>query len=327
MKAVLCKSYGPPETLVIEEVASPPLEAGQVRVAVHACGVNFPDTLIIENKYQFKPPLPFSPGGEISGVVMETAADVTNVKVGDKVIGMCGWGGYAEELVLPAGKVLRMPEGFDFPTAAAFTLTYGTSYYALKQRANLKKGESMLVLGASGGVGLSAVEIGKAFGARVVAAASTDEKLAVCKAHGADEVINYTKEDLRARAKELGGKSGFDVIYDPVGDQFAEPALRAIGWEGRYLVIGFAAGEIPKIPLNLVLLKSCQIVGVFWGAFTERNPEENFRNLDEMADLVRKGVLKPHISATYPLEQAAQALNDMKARKVTGKVVLVTGRD
>ncbi|MEQ8348056.1 MAG: NADPH:quinone oxidoreductase family protein [Sneathiellaceae bacterium] len=326
MKAVLCKSYGPPESLVVEDAPSPALEAGQVRIAVHACGVNFPDTLIIENKYQFKPPLPFSPGGEIAGVVMEVAGDVTNVKAGDKVIGMCGWGGYAEELVMPARKVLPMPEGFDFPTAAAFTLTYGTSYYALKQRANLKKGESMLVLGASGGVGLSAVEIGKAFGARVVAAASTDEKLAVCKAHGADEVINYTKEDLRARAKELGGKGGFDVIYDPVGDQFAEPALRSIGWEGRYLVIGFAAGEIPKIPLNLVLLKSCQIVGVFWGAFTERDPKENFKNLDEMAEMVRNGTLKPHISATYPLEQAAQALNDMKARKVTGKVVLVTGR-
>ncbi len=326
MKAVLCKSYGPPESLVVEDAPSPALEAGQVRIAVHACGVNFPDTLIIENKYQFKPPLPFSPGGEIAGVVMEVAGDVTNVKAGDKVIGMCGWGGYAEELVMPARKVLPMPEGFDFPTAAAFTLTYGTSYYALKQRAHLKKGESMLVLGASGGVGLSAVEIGKAFGARVVAAASTDEKLAVCKAHGADEVINYTKEDLRARAKELGGKGGFDVIYDPVGDQFAEPALRSIGWEGRYLVIGFAAGEIPKIPLNLVLLKSCQIVGVFWGAFTERDPKENFKNLDEMAEMVRNGTLKPHISATYPLEQAAQALNDMKARKVTGKVVLVTGR-
>ena len=326
MKAVLCKSYGPPESLVVEDAPSPPLEAGQVRIAVHACGVNFPDTLIIENKYQFKPPLPFSPGGEISGVVMEVAGDVTNVKAGDKVIGMCGWGGYAEELVMPARKVVPMPDGFDFPTAAAFTLTYGTSYYALKQRANLKKGESLLVLGASGGVGLSAVEIGKAFGARVVAAASTDEKLAVCKAHGADEVINYTTEDLRARAKELGGKAGFDVIYDPVGDKFAEPALRAIGWEGRYLVIGFAAGEIPKIPLNLVLLKSCQIVGVFWGAFTERDPQENFQNLDEMAEMVRNGTLKPHISATYPLEQAAQALNDMKARKVTGKVVLVTGR-
>ncbi len=326
MKAVLCKSYGPPDSLVIEEVPSPPLAAGQVRIAVHACGVNFPDTLIIENKYQFKPDLPFSPGGEISGEVMEVAPDVDNVKPGDRVIGMCGWGGYAEELVMPARKVVKMPDGFDFPTAAAFTLTYGTSYHALKQRADLKKGESMLVLGASGGVGLSAVEIGKAFGARVVAAASSDEKLEVCKAHGADEVINYTTEDLRARAKELGGKNGFDVIYDPVGDKYAEPALRSIAWEGRYLVIGFAAGEIPKIPLNLVLLKGCQIVGVFWGSFTEREPALNFRNLDEMAEMVRNGTLKPHISATYPLEQAAKALNDMKARKVTGKVVLVTGR-
>lgn len=326
MKAVLCKSYGPPESLVVEDVPSPKLEAGQVRIAVHACGVNFPDTLIIENKYQFKPELPFSPGGEISGTVLEAAPDVDTVKPGDKVIGMCGWGGFAEELAMPARKVVKMPDGFDFPTAAAFTLTYGTSYYALKQRANLRKGESMLVLGASGGVGLSAVEIGKAFGARVVAAASTDEKLEVCKAHGADEVINYAKEDLRARAKELGGKAGFDVIYDPVGDSFAEPALRSIGWEGRYLVIGFAGGEIPKIPLNLVLLKSCQIVGVFWGAFTERDPKANFQNLQEMAEMVRSGILKPHISATYPLEQAARALNDLKARKVTGKVVLVTGR-
>lgn len=327
MRAVLCKAYGPPESLVIEEQPSPQPGPGQVRVGVHACGVNFPDTLIIQGNYQFKPALPFSPGGEVAGVVQALGDGVSGFAVGDRVIAATTWGGYAEEVLAEAGRLIPMPAAMDFPTAAAFTLTYGTSHHALKDRAQLQPGETLLVLGAAGGVGLAAVELGKAMGARVIAAASSDEKLALCTAHGADATINYASEDLRARIKELTEGRGIDVVYDPVGGDLSEPALRSMAWNGRFLVVGFAAGRIPSLPLNLPLLKGCSIVGVFWGAFTRNEPTRNAANLQELLLWWSKGRLKPHVSAVYPLERAVDALNDLVQRRVQGKAVLVTGRD
>ena len=325
MKAVLCKEFGPPEGLVVEEMPSPTAGRGQVVVEVRACGVNFPDILLIQNKYQFKPPLPFAPGGEVAGVVTEVGEGVRNVRIGDRVIGSTGWGGFAEEVVLDAARVVPIPDVMDFVPASGFLFTYGTSHHALKDRARIEPGETLLVLGAAGGVGLAAVELGKAMGARVIAAASTAEKLAVCKEHGAAETINYTAEDLKERTKALTGGEGADVIYDPVGGPLAEAALRATAWNGRFLVVGFAAGDIPRIPLNLVLLKGCQIVGVFWGAFTAREPERNQANIRELMAWYTEGKLRPHIFATYPLERAADALNDVAQRRVMGKVVLVPG--
>ena len=323
MKAILCKTYGPPESLVIEDIASPKPAKGQVVISVKACGVNFPDTLIIQNKYQVKPPLPFSPGSEIAGIVKELGEGVDHVQVGDRVIVFTGWGGFAEEVVVDASHLILMPEAMDFASASAFVLTYGTSHYALKDRAQLKPGETLLVLGAAGGVGLAAIQIGKVMGARVIAAASTDEKLAVCKQQGANEVINYTNEDLKERVKDLTGGNGVDVVFDPVGGDYSEAALRGMAWGGRYLVIGFAAGNIPRIPLNLPLLKGCSIVGVFWGSFTARNPKRNQEHLAELLTWFTSGKIHPVISATYPLDRAANALNDMLNRKVTGKVVLL----
>jgi len=325
MKAVLCKEYGPPESLVIEDIPSARPGKGQVVITVKACGVNFPDTLIIEGKYQFKPALPFSPGGEVSGIVKELGEGVNTVKVGDRVIAFTGWGGFAEEVVTEAAKLIPIPGDIDFATAASFTLVFGTAHHALKDRAHIKPGETLLVLGAAGGVGLASVELGKLMGARVIAAASSDEKLEVCKQHGADDVINYTNEDLRERVKTLTGGNGVDVIVDPLGGNYSEPALRSIAWNGRFLVIGFAAGDIPRIPLNLTLLKGCSIVGVFWGSFTEHEPRHNQENLQELLTWLTEGKLKPHISATYPLGHAADALNDVLNRKVKGKVVLLTG--
>ncbi len=322
MKAVLCKKYGPPDELVVEEV--PPLAAGkgQVVVRVKAAGVNFPDTLIIQGKYQFKPEPPFSPGGEVAGVVKETGEGVTGVKAGDRVIAFSTWGGFAEEFAVEAERIVPMPEGMDFVPASAFILTYGTSYHALKDRAQMRPGETLLVLGASGGVGLAAIQLGKSMGARVIAAASSDAKLQVCKENGADEVINYASEDLRARIKAITQGRGVDVIYDPVGGPYSEPALRDMAWNGRYLVVGFAAGDIPKIPLNLALLKGCSIVGVFWGAFTRNEPERNRRNNEELMQLYLQGKVRPHIHATYPMERAADALNEVLTKRVSGKVVL-----
>ena len=322
MKAVLCKKYGPPEELAVEEV--PPLEAGkgQVVVRVKAAGVNFPDTLIIQGKYQFKPEPPFSPGGEVAGIVRETGEGVTGVKAGDRVIAFSTWGGFAEEIAVDAERIVPMPDGMDFVPASAFILTYGTSYHALKDRAQMRPGETLLVLGASGGVGLAAIQLGKSMGARVIAAASSDAKLQVCKENGADEVINYASEDLRARIKAITQGRGVDVIYDPVGGPYSEPALRDMAWNGRYLVVGFAAGDIPKIPLNLTLLKGCSIVGVFWGAFTRNEPERNRRNNEELMQLYLQGKVRPHIHATYPMERAADALNEVLTKRVSGKVVL-----
>jgi NADPH2:quinone reductase len=323
MKAVLCKEWGPAEKLVVEEVAAREPSPGEVRIRVRAAGVNFPDVLIIQKKYQVQPALPFTPGSEGAGEVISVGAGVTSVKPGDRVIVYSGVGSFAEEIIAPAEKVVPMPAGLSFEVAAAFTLTYGTSWHAVRDRAALKPGETMLVLGAAGGVGLSAVEIGKAIGARVIAAASTDEKLAVCREHGADATINYEKEDLREAIKRETGGKGPDVIYDPVGGKFAEPAFRSIGWRGRYLVIGFANGQIPALPLNLMLLKGASVVGVFWGEFTKREPAANAAGMAEMLGWLAQGKLRPHISGTYRLDQVAQALNDMSARKVTGKILIV----
>ena len=323
MKAVLCKVYGPPESLVIEEVEPLKPGPGQVVVSVKACGVNFPDTLIIQGKYQFKPEMPFSPGGEVAGVVKEIGAGVERIKVGDRVIAFTGWGGFAEEVLAEAKVLIPIPAEMDFVTASAFVMVYGTSHYALKDRAKIQPGETLLVLGAAGGVGLAAVELGKAMGAHVIAAASNDEKLAICRQHGADECINYTNEDLKERIKALTSGRGVDVIYDPVGGNYSESALRSMAWEGRHLVIGFTAGDIPRIPLNLTLLKGCSIVGVFWGSFTTRDPQRNQEHLRELMTWFQEGKVKPHISATYPMARVADALNDMLARKITGKAVLV----
>jgi len=322
MKAVLCKKYGPPDELVVEQVPSLKAGKGQVVVSVKAAGVNFPDTLIIQGKYQFKPEPPFSPGGEVAGVVKEIGDGVTGVKPGDRVIASSTWGGFAEEIAVDADRLVPMPDAMDYVPASAFILTYGTSYHALKDRAQLRAGETLLVLGASGGVGIAAVQLGKAMGARVIAAASSDAKLQVCKANGADETINYASEDLRTRIKAITQGRGVDVVYDPVGGPYSEPALRDMAWNGRYLVVGFAAGEIPKIPLNLALLKGCSIVGVFWGAFTRNEAERNRRNNEELMQLYLQGKVTPHIHATYPLERAAEALNEVLNKRVSGKVVL-----
>jgi NADPH2:quinone reductase len=323
MKAVLCQAYGPPESLVLAEVEPLKPGPGQVVIGVKACGVNFPDTLIIEGKYQFKPALPFSPGGEVAGVVKEIGEGVEQIKVGDPIIAFTGWGGFAEEVLADAKTVIPIPESMDFVTASAFVMAYGTSHYSLKDRAKLQPGETLLVLGAAGGVGLAAVELGKVMGAHVIAAASSDEKLAICREHGADECINYTNENLKERIKNLTAGKGVNVIFDPIGGNYSEVALRGIAWEGRHLVIGFAAGDIPRIPLNLSLLKGCSIVGVFWGSFLTRDPQHGQEHLQELMTWFLEGKLHPRISATYSLDRAADALNDMLMRKITGKAVLL----
>ncbi|MFN8346223.1 MAG: NADPH:quinone oxidoreductase family protein [Spirosomataceae bacterium] len=321
MKALLCKQYGPPESLTVEELAPLQPEKDQVVISVKACGVNFPDTLIIQGKYQFKPPFPFAPGGEVAGIVKAVGENVKHLREGDNVFAMPGWGGFAEELAVNANRAFLMPPNMDFKVAASLMYTYGTSYHALKDRAQLKAGETLLVLGAAGGVGLAAVNLGKIMGAKVIAAASSDEKLALCKDYGADGLINYSKEDLRESLKILTG-GGVDVIYDPVGGEYAEPALRSLNWKGRYLVVGFAAGQIPSIPLNLALLKGSAIVGVFWGAFAEREPKANFQNIMELFGFHQKGELKPYIQKTYSLAEAPRALYDMLERRVMGKLVV-----
>lgn len=325
MKAVLCKAFGPPDTLVYEEVPSPVPGKGEVVVTVKAASVNFPDVLIIENKYQMKPALPFSPGSELAGVIKSVGEGVTRFKPGDKVIAFTGAGAFAEEAKTEEDRLIPMPEGMDFKTAASFILTYGTSDHALRDRGALKAGETLLVLGAAGGVGISAIEIGKALGARVIACASSADKLDVCKQHGADELINYATEDMRERIKAITGGRGVDVVYDPVGGKYTELALRSTAWRGRLLVIGFAAGDIPKIPLNLTLLKGCSIVGVFWGDYTKREPKAFVDSVMQLGTWFREGKLKPHITATFPLEKAADALKMMAARQVKGKVVIITG--
>jgi NADPH2:quinone reductase len=326
MKAVVCNAWGLPDTLVVEELPDPQPGPGQVALDIMAAGVNFPDVLIIQGKYQYKPELPFTPGSELSGVVSAVGEGVVSFKEGDKVIAFTSQGAFAQKIVVPAHSLMHMPPGMDFDTAAAITLTYGTSHHAVVDRAALKAGETMLVLGAAGGVGLAAIEIGKALGARVIAAASTDEKLEVCRAHGADATINYSTEDLREAIKATTDGKGPDVIYDPVGGIYAEPAFRSIGWRGRYLVVGFANGEIPKLPLNLTLLKGASLMGVFWGEFAKREPKANMGAMRELMGWLAEGKIKPLISGRYALADAGKALNDMAARKVTGKVVIQPGR-
>jgi NADPH2:quinone reductase len=328
MKALLSKATGGPETLVLEDVEAAIAGKGQVVIAVKAIGINFPDTLIIRDMYQFKPERPFSPGGEVSGVVKSVGEGVTTLQVGQRVIGSCGWGGMREELVLEAGRCIPIPDSVPFDEAAAFVMTYGTSYYALKDRADPKPGESLLVLGAAGGVGIAAVELGKAMGLKVIAACSTQEKVDFCLSKGADEGLVYPTGDLdRGQQKELSnqikelGGGGVDIIYDGVGGDYAEPAIRAMNWEGRFLVIGFPAG-IPKIPLNLTLLKSCDIRGVFWGAAVARDPKANQQNLAEMFALYQEGKIKPHVSASFPLEKGGDAIQYLMDRKALGKVVV-----
>lgn len=323
MKAIVCKAWGLPETLVIEDQADLVPAAGEIVIDIMAAGVNFPDVLIILNKYQFKPELPFTPGNELAGTVHAVGAGVSAYKVGDKVFAFVPQGAFAQQVKVTADAVLPMAAGMDFDTAAAITLTYGTSHHAVVDRAQLKAGETMLVLGAAGGVGLAAIEIGKALGARVIAAASTAEKLAVCKEHGADVLINYTTEDLREAIKAATNGKGPDVVYDPVGGSYTEPAFRSIAWRGRYLVIGFANGEIPKLPLNLPLLKGASLVGVFWGDFARREPAHNLAAMQELMRWLAEGKIKPHISARYALADTPQALIDMASRKVTGKIVIL----
>ena len=325
MKAVLCKQFGPPESLVIEELPPQRAGPGEVVVSVKAASVNFPDLLIIQNKYQFKPPLPFSPGSELAGVVKEVGAGVTSFSPGDHVIAFTTYGAFAEEVKTEASRLLPMPQGMDFITGAAFLLTYGTSDHALRDRAALKPGETLLVLGAAGGVGLAAIEIGKALGARLIACASSKEKLEVCVSHGADATIDYASEDLRERVKALTEGRGVDVVYDAVGGQYTEPAFRSLAWRGRLLVVGFAAGEIPKLPLNLALLKGAAAVGVFWGDFAKREPRAFADSLRQLAAWFAEGRLRPHVSQTLPLEKAAEAIKLLASRQAKGKIVLTTG--
>jgi NADPH2:quinone reductase len=329
MKALLSKVVGGPDSLVLEDVPSLVAKPGQAVLEVKACGVNFPDVLIIEDKYQFKPPRPFAPGGEVAGIVKSVGEGVTNVKVGDRVLGNGGSGGMAEELAIEAARLSPMPADMPFDEASAFIMTYGTSYYGLKDRGLLKPGQSLLVLGAAGGVGLAAVELGKAMGAHVIAAASTQEKVDLAIAHGAESGVVYPQgpfdrdgqKALAALFKEACGPSGVNVIYDGVGGDYAEASLRSMAWEGRFLVVGFPAG-IPKLPLNLTLLKSCDVVGVFYGAAVARDPAANQRNMKDLFDFYAAGRIKPYISERFPLSQGAEAIRHLAARKAMGKVVV-----
>jgi NADPH2:quinone reductase len=322
MKALLCTEFGPPDRLRYLEVPSPTAGAGQAVISVKAASVNFPDVLIIQNKYQYKPSLPFSPGCELAGVVKHVGANVERVKVGDRVMAFIVHGAFAEEVVVDAGRIFPVPDGMGMEEAAALLVTYGTVDHALRDRGALKAGESVLVLGAAGGIGMAAIEVAKACGARVIACASSDEKLAACRDHGADATIDYVSEDLRERIKALTNGRGVDVIVDPVGGPFTEPALRSSAWRGRLLVVGFAAGEIPKIPINLALLKGCSIVGVFWGEFLRREPAAFAASVAQLGKWHAEGKLKPHISATFPLARAAEAITAMAERRAIGKIVV-----
>jgi len=323
MKAIICNQFGLPDSLIFGDLPDPTPAKNQIIIAVEACGVNFPDVLIIQGKYQFKPELPFSPGGEVAGKVLELGEDVTQFQVGQSVLALCGWGGFAEKVAVDIDRVFAMPPGLS-PTVAATTLyTYGTSFHALKDRAKLQEGETLLVLGAAGGVGLAAVELGKLMGAKVIAAASTDEKLELCREKGASETINYTNKDLKTRIKELTGGRGVDVIYDPVGGDFTEAAMRGIAWKGRYLIVGFANGEIPKIPMNLTLLKGCAILGVFWGQFSKLEAKQSFQNIAQLVQWINEGKIQQHISKRYSLEESPDVLQALLDRKMLGKGVII----
>lgn len=324
MKAVLCTQFGLPDTLQVQEAANPVAGPKQVVITVAACGVNFPDVLIIQNKYQFKPELPFSPGGEVAGILSELGDEVQGLELGQPVLALCGWGGFAEKVAVDADRVFPLPEGISPEIAATTLYTYGTSYHALKDRAQLQEGETLLVLGAAGGVGLAAVELGTLMGARVIAAASTKEKLALCREKGAVETINYETEDLKTRIKELTGGRGVDVVYDPVGGKFSDAALRGMAWKGRYLVVGFANGEIPQLPMNLALLKGCSVVGVFWGQFAKLEPKSNLQNTRQLLAWIQEGKIRQHVGKRYALAEAPQALQDLMDRKMLGKGVILT---
>lgn len=331
MKAMLSKEVGGPETLVLTDMPDPEPGKNQVRIRIHAAGVNFPDTLIIQDLYQMKPPRPFAPGGEIAGEVEAVGEKVTNLAVGDRVLGMTGFGGFATHVVADAERVVKIPDAMPYDEAACFVLTYGTSHHALKDRAEIKEGEALLILGAAGGVGAAAIELGKAAGARVIAAVSSEEKAQFCRDLGADETLIYardmsdraTQKEFSGQIKAIAGGDGVDVIYDAVGGDYAQPAVRSLAWKGRYLVVGFPAG-IPSIPLNLTLLKGCQIVGVFWGAHTVREPKNHAENMGDLFRMYGEGKIKPRVSASYPLERAGEALQLLQDRKVLGKVVVTT---
>ena len=322
MKAVLCTRFGGPDDLTVADVPDPVAGDGQAVIRVAAAALNFFDTLIIAGKYQTKPSFPFSPASEFAGTVESVGAGVTGVAPGDRVIGYMGYGAARERVAIEPRRLTKIPNDLDMERAAGLIVTYGTTYYALKNRADLARGETLAVLGASGGTGLAAVELGKLMGARVIACASSDDKLAFARKHGADDGINYATEDLKESLRKLTGGKGADVIYDPVGGAFAEQALRSIAWEGRFLVVGFAAGEIPKLPLNLVLLKSCDVCGVFWGAWTERDPDGARANIADLVDWCAAGKLSAHVHASFPLDQATDALKVLADRKAMGKIVL-----
>jgi len=322
MKAVLCRKFCSPDELELADLPEPQAGAGEAVVRIKAAALNFFDTLIIAGKYQHKPPFPFSPAAEFSGVVESVGSGVTDLAPGDRVMGNIGWGAAREAVAVPADILVKVPDGLDFDRAAGLTVTYGTTLYALRVRAELAPGETLAVLGASGGTGLATVEIGKVMGARVIACASSDEKLQFARKHGAAETVNYASEDLRAALKRLGGEHGIDVVYDPVGGPYAEPAVRSMAWNGRYLVIGFAAGEIPKLPLNLVLLKNCDIRGVAWGAWVQRAPGKQRELMHDIVNWAAQGKLSAHVHATYPLADIASALRAIADRKVMGKIVL-----
>ena len=323
MKALICREYGPPENLRVQDMPDLRPGPGEVVLRVRAAGVNFPDALIVQNLYQFKPTPPFSPGGETAGEVLAVGEGVQRVKVGDKVIALTIWGGFAEQVLAKQEQVIPMPEGLSFEVAGSLLLTYGTCLHALRDRAALKPGETVLVLGAAGGIGIATIELAKAMGARVIAAASSAEKLATCRAQGADELINYREQNLRDEIKRLTGGQGVDVVMDPVGGDYAEPALRSMAWRGRYLVVGFTDGQIPRLPLNLVLLKGCAIVGVFWGDFIRREPQAAQTDLHDLVDLLRQGKIKPLISGRYSLEQASQAILELSQRRAQGKLIVL----
>ena len=323
MRALTCQAFADPETLTVQEQPDPTPDAGEVVLEVRAAGVNYPDALMVMGQYQVRPPLPFVPGAEAAGVVVSVGEGVRHLAVGQRALAFTGTGAFASHLKAPASAVMPLPDGLPFEVAAALPLAYGTAMHALVNRADLKAGETLLVLGAAGGVGLAAVMIGKALGARVIAGVGSDERAQIARDHGADETIVYTREDLRERLKALSGGQGPNVIFDPVGDQYAEPAFRSIAWEGRYLVIGFAGGEIPKLPLNLPLLKGASVVGVFWGEFARRDPKANAANLARLAEWIAAGKVRPLISQTYSLDDAPRAMRDLLERRVTGKVVIV----
>ena len=322
MRALVCKDFAPYDQLKVEDVPEPDLGEGMVMIDVKAAGVNFPDILLVEGKYQMKPPTPFVPGMEAAGIVSKLGDKVQGVTEGQRVIVATMLGAFAEKVPAHFSQIVPMPDSMSFEEGAALTTIYGTSYHALKDRAKLKEGETVLVLGAAGGVGIATVQLAKAMGAKVIAAASSDEKLAFARDNGADETVNYTTEDLKAKVKELTEGKGVDVVYDPVGGDFSEAALRASGWDARYLVVGFAAGPIPKIPLNLALLNSRNIMGVFWGAWVGREPKANAQNMKEIFDFFEAGKLKPQISASYALDDVQKAFEDLMERRVKGKVVL-----